>query len=456
MATLGRSSTVLVKTTLMRSEYERMRKELLVTPASGMQGFMPSFRVYEDRGHELCVPRHYYKGPVVPEWEPECFETMDRLVFHGHLKDSLRQPEAVQATLDACRTIGGGILSLPTGYGKTTVGLFVACKLGHKTLVLTHKEFLMDQWIERIRHFIPEARIGRIQQSTCDVSNKDIVVGMMQSICSKDYGPEAFRGFGTLLIDEAHHVSAPVFLKCMYRSNCPYVVGLSATPYRKDGLSYVIEWFLGPIFFRIERENQAHVGIKVLSYDCPEYGLPPPTMARTGNINMAEVITRVSEDRTRNDILIQHVLELVREGRKVMVLSERRNHCMVLYEKLRPHAGLYIGGMKQGDLKESEACQVIVATYSQANEGLDIPTLDTMVFATPKSDVIQAVGRILREGSNIVKHQSPLVIDILDKYGVFYAQFCKRRKYYDRAGFVINHPKDSGAKFSFIGDSFDS
>lgn len=449
-ATLGRSSVQVPKTALSRSEYERMRKDLLVTPVSGMQGFMPSFRVFEDRGHSICVPRHYYKGPVVTEWEPECFCKLDGLLFYGELKDSLRQPEAVQATLDACKTVGGGVLSLPTGYGKTTVGLYVACRLGYKTLVLTHKEFLMDQWIERIRHFVPEARIGRIQQATCDVEDKDIVVGMMQSICSKDYGPEAFRGFGTLLIDEAHHVSAPVFLRCMYRANCPNVIGLSATPYRKDGLSYVIEWFLGPIFFRIERENQAHVVVRVLPYDCPEYGLPPPTMARTGNVNMAEVLGRVVEDTSRNKVLLECIRELLKDHRTIMVLSERRNHCLFLHEQLKPHSGLYIGGMKQADLKESENRKVIVATYSQANEGLDIPALDTMVFATPKSDIVQAVGRILREGSSVVKTKMPLVIDVLDKYGVFYAQFNKRKKYYDRAGFIIKHPKDHGAAFSFV------
>lgn len=437
---LGRSGVVLKKAEMTRSDYERMRRELTVRPAvmgSPFGQFGPSFRVYHETKDALHVPRHYHSTRVLP-WKGGAPAECPLLSFTGHLKSETRQHEAADACAKAFRERGGGILSLPTGFGKTTVGLYVACQLGLKTLVIAHKEFLIDQWVERIRSFVPTARIGRVQQDVCDTADKDIVVAMMQSVCSKDYG-RAFDDFGLLIIDEVHHISAPTFCRCMYRACCPYVLGLSATPDRKDGLTRVIEWFVGPVFFKIERKEQQHVRVEVVKYACEAYGRPPP-QTRNGTLNLPELVSRVCMDSIRNRAVLGAIERCVAQGRKTIVLSDRRNHCMDLLASLLERgidAALYIGGMKQDARKESEKAAVIVATYSQANEGLDIPSLNALVMATPKSDVVQAVGRILREASGHATSHAPLVLDFLDDYGVFYAQFAKRRKYYATAGFEI-------------------
>jgi superfamily II DNA or RNA helicase len=453
---LGRSGVVLKKADLGRSEYERMRRDLTVRPetaGSPFGQFGQSFRVYHETRDALCVPRHYYsRDRSIPSWTGGTPSTCPLLVFSGHLKSETRQHEAAEACAKAFRERGGGILSLPTGFGKTTVGLYVACRLGLKTLVIAHKEFLIDQWIERIRSFVPTARIGRVQQDVCDTADKDIVVAMMQSVCSKDYG-RAFDDFGLLIIDEVHHISAPTFCRCMYRANCPYVLGLSATPVRKDGLTRVIEWFVGPVFFRIERKEQQHVRVKVLKYACEAYSRPPP-QTRNGTLNLPELVSRVCADPARNQMVLDAIERCVAKGRKTIVLSDRRQHCMDLLKALKAHgidAALYIGGMKQDARKESEKAAAIVATYSQANEGLDIPSLNALVMATPKSDVVQAVGRILREASGHATTFAPLIIDFLDDYGVFYAQFAKRRKYYASAGFEIKG-HDEATSCAFVRD----
>lgn len=442
---LARWAVRLTKTDMSKTDIDRVRKDLKVAPLSLVQGFgkPPSFKVYHETAQHLYVPRHYAEktlGVVVqPQWNPESFLRRDNLRFEGALKEATRQPEAVAACLRAFDEQGGGVLSLPTGYGKTTVGLYVACQKGVKTLVLTHKEFLMDQWIERIKTFVPSARVGKIRQDIVDVTDKDIVVGMMQSICLKNYTASVFEDFGLLIVDEAHHVSAPVFCQCMFKASCPWVLGLSATPERKDGLTKVLEWFLGPIFFKIERQMQRHVSIEVFSYDSPAYALPPP-VNRAGTVALAEIINRMCADPARNAFLVQTIRDYLKGGRKIIILSDRREHCAELCRALEPDASLYIGGMKQADLKKAEEARVIVATYGQANEGLDIPALDTLVLATPRSDVVQAVGRILREASQ-TKTQVPTVADILDCYGVCYAQYNKRKAYYKRAGFTINHAR---------------
>lgn len=448
---LGRSGVVLTRADVNRSDIDRMRQDLTVRPiatGSPFGQFGQSFRVYHETRDTFCVPRHYYYVSKMPSWSGGEPVACPLLSFQGRLKSETRQHEAVEACAKAFCERGGGILSLPTGFGKTTVALYVACQLGLKTLVIAHKEFLIDQWIERIRQFVPTARIGRVQQDTCDTTDKDIVVAMMQSVCSKDYG-RAFDDFGLLVIDEVHHISAPTFSRCMYRACCPYVLGLSATPERKDGLTRVIEWFVGPVFFRIERKEQQHVRISVVKYTSDAYARPPP-QTRNGTLNLPELISQVCMDRVRNNAVLGAIEKCVAQGRKTIVLSDRRNHCMDLLADLQARgidAALYIGGMKQDARKDSEKSAVIVATYSQANEGLDIPSLNALVMATPKSDVIQAVGRILREASGRDSSHSPLVIDFLDDYGVFYAQFAKRRKYYASAGFDVlgSHPEPTEA-----------
>lgn len=455
---ITRAGYVLSKPDTPRSLIERIRRELTVAPErDGEVCRSASFRVFAESPTSLYIPRHYAESVLgLPggEWKggpPQACA----MTFKGELKESTRQNEAVAASLEALRTRGGGILSLPTGYGKTTVGLYVACQMGLKTLVVTHKEFLMDQWVERIGQFIPGARVGKIQQDVCDTQDKDIVVAMIHSICLKDYG-NAFRDFGLLILDEVHHVSAPMFSRCMFKALCPHVLGLSATPYRKDGLTKVIEWFVGPVFFKVTRTEQRHVRVVCVNYSCAEYARPVPVRPRLGTIDMPEIISRLCSNRERNDTIVYHTRSFARQGRKVMVLSDRRNHCQELARQLEDcGAALYLGGMTQDALKKATEAPVIIATFSQANEGLDIPSLNTLVLATPKPDVIQAVGRILREaaGTASTRH-TPIVLDIIDQYGVFFAQFNKRRAWYASSGFEIGGAAKHQAteRFAFAAD----
>jgi superfamily II DNA or RNA helicase len=444
-AELSRASVALDKAAPFPKGFlDKVRKDLRVRP-NVQPGFpVPrAFPVYHETPRRLCVPRHFPLDASVvrvePRWPAAAFERLPAMAFEGTLNDGTRQNEAARACLAAMEAQGGGVLSLPTGYGKTTVALYVACRLGLRTLVLTHKEFLMEQWIERIQRFVPAARIGRIRQDAVDVQDKDIVVGMMQSVCMRTYEPGTFAQFGLLVLDEVHHVSAPVFCRCLFSACCPYVLGLSATPERKDGLTRVLEWFVGPVFFRVERKEQRHVEVRVVHHEAEWYGLPLPT-TRAGTLNLPEAVNRLCADAERNSMIARTVRSFLSESRKVMILSDRRVHCEVLCGLLAPHAALYIGGMRREALKAAEESRVIVATYGQANEGLDIPSLDTLVLATPRSDVVQSAGRILREASGATSGAAPVILDVVDRCGVFFAQFAKRKKYYAASGFGLRFP----------------
>ena len=357
--------------------------------------------------------------------------------FVGKLRDETGQPQAAAACEESCRKTGGGMLVLPTGFGKTTIALNVACRLGVKTLIIAHKSFLLDQWEERIKQFVPQAQIGRLQRDTVDVDNKDFVLGMLQSIASRDYPPSAFRGIGLVIVDECHHISAPVFSQAMFKCGAKYTIGLSATPDRKDGLGVAVQWFLGHVC--VDRRHDIHAEdavARICRYHCARYDQPLPMMRGGQRVNMAAIVTGLVEDKARNLLIVKELCQAQDAGRKVLVLSERRQHCIDLKDMWSVFnkdktGSLYLGGMTSAALDEGAKADVLFAPYGLATEGLDVSGLNTLIFATPRSDIVQAVGRILRGAA------CPLVVDVVDSVSVCYAQHAKRRSYLKKIGFQL-------------------
>ena len=403
-------------------------EELTVTPDTFYPDDLPNpFEVFvELHDHTVAVPRYWAKEKFGPA---EVFDGRvdyaPRLVFNGKLRSAI-QKEAVQRSLDKLQKDGGGVLCLPTGTGKTIIALHIACTIKAKTLIVVHKQLLMNQWAERIAQFVPSARVGRLQQKNIEVEGCDIVVGMLQSIAMRQYEPEVFEGFGLVILDEVHVVPAPVFSRALFKVCSPCMLGMSATPERKDGMSYVISWFIGPVFMEYQLTGKAEVSVSVVPFKC----YFKHTYGRAAMIN---VITRLCEDTERNSLIAKIINDLVADGHKVIVLSDRRAHCMKLKSCLKNASSmLYLGGMKEHELRESGAKDILLATYSMAKEGLDIPGLDALVLATPRSDVVQACGRILHG-----KSKNPTIVDIVDQWPIGKTQFNKREAYYDKSGFTV-------------------
>lgn len=237
------------------------------------------------------------------------------------------------------------------------------------------------------------------------------------------------------IVHNCHHACAKVFSKSLYTVNCKYVLGLSATPERKDGLTKVLYWLLGDICYRSERTESKEAHVQTIYYDHPSYRYPPPEN-KLGKIAMATVTTLVSELPERNDMIVQLVHTYMKQKRKILILSDRRDQCFTLQRSLGDaHAAVYIGGMKQEHLKAAESAQVLVSTYSMTKEGFDLPSLDTVIFATSQSDVNQSSGRILRE--TVGKVNNPLIVDIVDRWCIFFAQYKKRCAFYKKSGFTM-------------------
>lgn len=419
---------------------DQLKRELTVRPVLNAVGIpAPSFKVWRKvsgSANSYLVPR-YYGGD---KWGPPATDSRATwagapgIVFMGRLREETRQTEARTAGLRAFREDGGGVLSLPCGFGKTTVALALAADLKVRTMIVVHKEFLADQWSERIREFCPGATIGRVQGPVFDLEGKDFVIALIQTLSMREFPSTAFDSVGLLVVDEAHHIGAPAFSQFMFKICPKYTLGLTATPERKDGLTRLLYWFLGPEFFRVERANQKATRVITLDYTDDAFQEAPP-VSRFGKINMAGMINLLTELEPRNELIMRTIEQALAENRRVLVLSDRREHCFEIQRRLGERAGLYIGGMKREDLEESAKRPVVIGTFHLANEGLDIPALDTVILATPKSDIVQAIGRIMRETKG--KINDPLIFDIADHWSVFFAMYRKRCAVYNRSGFEM-------------------
>jgi superfamily II DNA or RNA helicase len=424
-----------------------MIKELTVRPNTG-EGFqqLPFFNVYRENNTRYRIPR-FYGQQHYPDFKVDASIhacTSIDVPFNGQLKDENSQNEASRCVIDTLNTTGGGVLSLPTGYGKTTVALHVVSKMAVKTLIIVHKEFLMNQWLERIRFFLPDAKVGIIRQNKIEVAGKDIVIGMLQSISMKSYDKSVFAGFGMTVIDETHHICSKTFSGALFNVCTKYILGLSATPERKDGLTRLLYWSMGDVCFKVDRDTSSlNIVTERLTFTSSSYKTTEIPLSVTGKVSVPEIINIITENEERNILIVDRLISFLREGRKTIMMTDRRNHCTtiqkMLIEKGIDDVGLYMGGMKQHDLKISEEKHIILATYSLAHEGLDIPTLDTLLLASPKTDVVQACGRILRTGN--VRVHDPYILDIIDTFSVLPRQGKKRHDYYTSASFTVTHSK---------------
>jgi superfamily II DNA or RNA helicase len=326
----------------------------------------------------------------------------------------------------------------------TVMALNICSRLQLKTIILVHKEFLMNQWIERIHEFIPTARVGIIQAQTFDIENKDIVIGMIQTIYNKQYPSGTFSSFGLTIIDEVHRIGSEEFSRTLFQIMTPYRLGISATVDRKDGLSDILFHFIGEKIYSEVRQKEEGVEVRAIQYEHSDYEYNKIVYDVRGNVQYSTMINKISDFQPRRHFLVQILSNLIEEKQEnqIMVLSHKRDLLVFLQEEIQKQGfatcGFYIGGMKQVDLQETEQKEIVLATYAMAAEALDIKTLNTLVMVSPKTDIVQSVGRILR-----TRGTGKIIVDVVDTHDVFQNQWKKRRAFYKQSSYSVYYTKNT-------------
>ena len=436
---LGPKGYTIYKEHISIQEQQFIRTELNVKPyVPKSMGKIEPFPIYRESHKKFYVPRYFGESIY---GEVDEVRIPDPIPIHLEFKGELRdyQDKVVDIYKDNMNK-GGGLLEIPCGRGKTVMALKILSELSVKTLVVVHKGFLLNQWVERISQFLPDAKVGTIQGQTIDIEGKDIVIGMLQSLSMKDYPQRMFESFGLIIVDEVHHIAAEVFVRSLFKIVTKYVLGLSATMQRKDGLSKVFKMFLGDIIYKEKPRGNDKVLVKVIEYKTNDSEFNETNYDFRGNPAYSTMISKLCTYNHRSEFIIKVVKDLCDEdkdnSRQIMILGHNKNLLTYLFKAIEHRnvasVGYYVGGMKTEALKESESKKIIIGTYSMASEALDIKTLTTLVMATPKTDVTQSIGRILR-----TNHCQPIVVDILDTHGVFQRQGAKRRKYYVKQNYRI-------------------
>ena len=329
----------------------------------------------------------------------------------------------------------------------TVMALKIIASLQKKTLIIVHKEFLMNQWIERIQEFVPNARVGKIQGSTFDIHGKDIVIGMLQSLYDKEYGIGAYDSFGLTIIDEVHRIGSEQFSRALCKTITPYMLGISATVDRKDGLTKVLYMFIGNKIYSEERKKEDKVNVRGIVYETNDPEFNEIEYDFRGTVKYSTMISKICGYGPRTHFIANTLKDLLEEDneKQIMVLCHNRSFLtdlhQIIVDKELCSVGFYVGGMKQEALQETESKQIVLATYAMAAEALDIKTLSTLVMASPKTDITQSVGRILR-----MKHDNPIIVDIIDKHDPFQKQWQQRRRYYKKCNYLIKHISSSNYK----------
>lgn len=424
----------------------------------------------DEREEYVCIPRgceekllHLLKNyDVNIEIKDKTYGGKEiKVQFNGELR--MEQSKVVKEVLKH----NNGVLSATTAFGKTVIGANLISKKKTNTLIIVHTKQLLEQWIKRLEEFliIDEVvetddtkkrgrkkivkAIGRLGGGKNRLSGV-VDIATMQSLVRQGDVKELVKDYGMVIVDECHHVSAFRLEQILKKVHAKYVYGLTATPIRKDGHEPIIFMQCGPIRYKVDPIKQA-IKRPFEHYIIPRFtGFSIEENLEQNKLTITEIYSRIVESEIRNKIIIDDVIECVKEGRNPILLTERTAHVKVLSERLKKQLKEVItltGAMSEREKKEEiEKLQaiprkrsvVIVATGKFVGEGFDEPRLDTLFLAMPiswKGRLQQYAGRLHRLYEDKDEVQ---VYDYVDVHvGVLEKMYQKRLKGYSAIGYWI-------------------
>ncbi len=437
------------RTEFTAEQIDSLRSHLTVTLRGDDDAPAKVIQLYRELPDWFGVPREYYLPKRKPHHVIEDHTTAGNMAgWPGKLTFNparTLKPEQAEA-LDMTKryfALGprGGLVRAAPGWGKTVYACSVIAEENAPTLVVVHKEFLKNQWRERLEEYLPGVKIGAVQGDTCDYEGKHVVLGMVQSLSSRRYDREFYKHFGLIVSDEVHRIGAYEWSPVPGMFPARHCLGITATPRRKDGAENVFRYHIGQEIFAAKQESLPFKARFLYS----EFYLVKTT-SYNGTAGRAVTINYLTQNETRNRLIAHDMAKALAAGRKLLVVSERLEHLKLLDAALRetlatasapvPSIGYFVGGKSEEQLDKAAGCQVIFATTQLVLEGLDIPALDTLFLTTPLADVEQAIGRIRRpcEGK-----KAPVVVDVRDdRVPMCRSSATSRLSYYQRMNALDN------------------
>ncbi len=310
------------------------------------------------------------------------------------------------AAVDAILKKDFGILEAATGAGKTIMALAVIAARQQPVLILVHTGELLHQWVDRIVTFlgIPKEEIGIIGAGKMRIGNR-ITVALIQTLAK--HTNDVFPFIGMLVVDECHHIPSKTFTDTISQFDCKYQLGLSATAYRRDGLSKLIFFGIGDIVHTVDKEHLVNEG-----HICKAIVETIETQFRTnfdGSSQYSSMLSELCGDETRNKLIASHAAgEANGNAGITLVLSDRKTHCEALRAVLLSQgvdSDILTGDVSKKNRIEltdrlaDGRCKVLIGTSQLLSEGFDCPSISTIILSTPmkwEGRVIQSIGRGLR------------------------------------------------------------
>lgn len=411
-------------------------------------GLEKYFKLIENQNSDIAIPRGFLKELTdFLDEEDIKFEIVDKrkklkpVKFETSHKLFDYQKEAVKEIID----FENGLLVSPPGSGKTIIGIDIIAKLKQPVLILVHKKQIFNQWLERIEGFlnIPKREIGQYASNKKKIG-KNITVAMVQTLSRLENSEELKDKFGLIIVDECHHMPARMFRNVITKLNPFYLYGFTATPERKNNDEKLIFIYLGEILHKIENDfNKAKEG-KTNSLPeviIKETDLKIPFKIKTDNFQMLAKI--IIFDSNRNRQIVEDIKTEANNGKKCLVLTERKEHIEVLSCYLKKEfetiglSGDLTEKQRREKIKQIEDgnFQILLATGQLIGEGTDFQNLNSLFLVFPfafQGKLTQYIGRIQRgaEDGNRVYDYRDKKVEYLERF------FKKRLKYYEKNNYL--------------------
>jgi len=394
------------------------------------------------RGFLKNIERYLFQNSMPFQIEDKSIKTPNR-AFKCGIKIYNYQKKALQEILKN----NTGILEAPPGYGKTIIALATLVYRKQSTLVIVHTRELLAQWIQKIGDVlgIEKVDVGIIGGGKEKIGKK-ITVATYQSLVRKNLKIIVDK-IGYVIVDECHRVPANTFQKVVKEFKARYLLGLTATPFRKDKLQKLMFLYMGEIIHRIDPDKISSElkGVdSILEIRHTDFY---PTFEKVKKYK--KIIGALTEDENRNNLIARDIIGEYSLDKSILVLTGRKKHCLEISQKLgqKVKHSVLTGNLSPKARREilrnfnDNKIRVLIATGQLIGEGIDLPFLDTLFLVFPtssKTRLIQYIGRVQRKnkGKSISK-----VYDYYDQYvSVLNIMFQKRKKIYEKLGIKQTKP----------------